>query len=424
MAGQSFRFLHASGLQLAATVHGLADVPEHLEELLIEAPFKAAAAVFDAALREEVDFVILSGDILDPAAGGPAAVLFLQQRFEQLRAHKIAVYWAASEEDLAGDFLRQVEFPENVRIFPDDRVGRWTHFRGEDPVMSVHGRSWNAKRPLRAGEFVLEQAEGIQIVAGYGRGDVDTNARAGVHYWAMGGPTPYRKQISETEVCCPGKPQGLTPLQVGPHGCLLVTVDGEGEFRVRQLETDVVRWRREELDLSSAAAIRDIRQAFRTRVESMTTGQKRPLLISWMVTGEGRFETSLVKRRQCEEILEWLRNDFGHRNPPLWSLGVELESPKRISADWCDDDSILGDFLGALRDQLEEGETIDLGPYVSQDRLPSDVMQALTSTAGDASTASLRRAAVRAFDLLRGEDSRNRNSTHYASRTEHGGVTT
>ena len=75
------------------------------------------------------------------------------------------------------------------------------------------------------------------------------------------------------------------------------------------------------------------------------SGMQRPALVNWLVAGPGRFDTALVRRKERDEILDWLRSDYGHRSPPIWSLSLELEPPETISSDWCDDDSILGDFL-------------------------------------------------------------------------------
>ena len=70
MASRPFRFVQASDFHLHQPPHGLADVPDHLAEVLIEAPYRAAARVFDAALAEEADFVLFcAGNLLDPRAG-------------------------------------------------------------------------------------------------------------------------------------------------------------------------------------------------------------------------------------------------------------------------------------------------------------------------------------------------------------------
>jgi len=90
MAGEFCKFLQASDLHLEQPLYGLTEVPDHLRELLLEAPLQAAARVFETAILEDVDFVILAGDVINPHTAGPHAMAFLLDQFEQLRGHKKA----------------------------------------------------------------------------------------------------------------------------------------------------------------------------------------------------------------------------------------------------------------------------------------------------------------------------------------------
>ena len=90
----SLRLLHASDLHLEQPIYGLAEVPDHLRELLIEAPYHAAEQVFEAALAEDVDAVLLAGDVLNVDRAGPPAIMLLLEQFARLGDRGIPVYWA------------------------------------------------------------------------------------------------------------------------------------------------------------------------------------------------------------------------------------------------------------------------------------------------------------------------------------------
>ncbi len=79
-----FRFIHASDFHLERPLMGVADVPDHLRELFLEAPYKAARQVFDAALTEDANFVVLSGGIVVPSDTGPRGPLLLTEQFARL----------------------------------------------------------------------------------------------------------------------------------------------------------------------------------------------------------------------------------------------------------------------------------------------------------------------------------------------------
>ena len=103
---QPFRFVHAADFHLERPLRGLAEVPDHLRVALIDAPYRAAERVFDAAIKERVDFVVLAGDILDPLAAGPRGLVFLGEQFQRLAAQGIRVYWAGGRSD---DFERWID---------------------------------------------------------------------------------------------------------------------------------------------------------------------------------------------------------------------------------------------------------------------------------------------------------------------------
>jgi hypothetical protein len=80
----NFRFLHAGAFRLDQPPNGLGEVPEPLIDLLIDAPFLAAQKVFDAAIEERVDFLVLTGDLADLAHASARSVAFLLDNFERL----------------------------------------------------------------------------------------------------------------------------------------------------------------------------------------------------------------------------------------------------------------------------------------------------------------------------------------------------
>ena len=76
MSGRPFRFLQAGDLHLELPLQGLAEIPDHLRPTLIDAPFLAAEQVFETAAAEHVDFVVLTGDVLNPEHAGPRGSRF------------------------------------------------------------------------------------------------------------------------------------------------------------------------------------------------------------------------------------------------------------------------------------------------------------------------------------------------------------
>ena len=411
MANQSIRFLHAGGFQLHSVFQGLREAPEQLLELLVNAPYRAAEQVIQAALREEVDFVLLSGDLLDAASGGPRAVAFLLKQLDILRDNAIPVYWSASKLDLSSDWLQYVEVPDNVHLFDRDLAEQKTVVVQDQTSVTIHGRSWSPQRALRAEEFVAHQTEGFHIAALYGSCDIETIAGSPIVYWGAGGSSGASSTtVGKNVLHCPGWPQGLLPSHAGAHGCTLVHIDSAGDIRMRRIETDIVRWAEERVTVSEGASLNDVRNVLRLRSQKLMTDAGRPLVVKWSLCGDAWFDNLLMDQGNRDDMLAWLRDEFGQGSQPAWTVGLEIEPPSKFRDEWTDEDSILGDYLRTVIEFMDDENSVikerplTLDTAAAFRQLPVELAEAMTLSDGSTRTNVMRSAALLGVDLLRGDE--------------------
>ncbi|MBR3218655.1 MAG: metallophosphoesterase, partial [Thermoguttaceae bacterium] len=157
MTNQPFSFLHAADLHLERPVTGLAECPEHLLEGVLGAPQRAAERLFQTAITEKVDFVLLCGDILSLRQTGPWGAVFLLDQFERLRREGIAVYWIGGFADPPSEWPEVLALPDNVTLFPEDEVTGVIHRKGTDAVARILGTSRGKNNTaLRLGDFAAD----------------------------------------------------------------------------------------------------------------------------------------------------------------------------------------------------------------------------------------------------------------------------
>ena len=193
---------------------------------MIDAPYRAAERVFDAAIKERVDFVVLAGDLFDPLASGPRGLVFLDEQFQRLAEQGIHVYWAGGRSD---DFERWVDawpLGDNVLRFPPHRVERIVHARGHEPLAQILGTSSRQRKRIRTADFHADGSLCSPWPWPMARPMPTRSRRPPVNYWALGGEHDRRSLLSGpvTAHYC-GSPQGRRPQESGPHGCTLVQVD-------------------------------------------------------------------------------------------------------------------------------------------------------------------------------------------------------
>lgn len=411
MASQSIRFLHSGGFNLHAVFQGIHETPEHLLELLVHAPYRAAEQVIQAALREEVDFVVLSGDLLDAASGGPRAVAFLLKQFDLLRDNNIPVFWSASKLDLSSDWLKYIELPSNVHLFDRELAEQHPLNLDDRPSVMVHGRSWNPQRSLRASEFVPHSGEETHVAVLYAPADLEGAATSSINYWASGGvsgssTTTFGKQVLHSA----GWPQGLLPSQSGAHGCTLVNIDDAGDVRMRRIETDIVRWADERLTVTEGASLGDVRNMLRQRIQKLITDAGRHVVVKWTLCGESWFDNLLMDQGNRDDVLRWLREEFGHGTQPAWSVSLEIEPPGRFRDEWTDEDSILGDYLRTVKEFMDEEDgpakdrPLTLDTTAAYRQLPNELAESMSLSDAASRASVLREAGLLGVDLLRGDE--------------------
>jgi len=365
------RLVHASDLHLERPIHGLAEVPDHLRELFIEAPYQAAERVFETALAERADAVLLAGDVLHVDRAGPPAIVLLLDQFARLGDHGIAVYWAGGEVDHPDLWPRSVALPTNVHVFPIGRVETCELVGGGEVVAKVQGTSCPEGGQVNARGFHRDAHGLFTIGVAYGTNDSSGHEGDRVHYMALGGR--HRQQTVDLEpgvahYC--GTPQGRGPEETGPHGCTLVVVDESGQAKTRFVATDVVRWLEQSLEVTATTRSEQLHERMVERLEKMRAANPGiALLVRWTIRGTGQLVNRLRPGGLADELLLDLRRKFGESPPVAWSASITCDAPLSAPAEWYDQETCLGDFLRQVREfELHEELPLDLQRF-----LPADV---------------------------------------------------
>lgn len=407
MSNWPFRFVHAGDFHLEQPPQGVAEVPDHLRKLFLEAAYWSAQRVFDAVLAEEADFLVLSGDVLDPQQTGPRGPLFLAEQFDRLAQREIPVYWAGGRVDPPEAWPSPVTLPENVHVFPRGRTEQSVYRRDEAPLARLIGVSRDRQRRIRARDFEADPAGLFSIAVVHGTVRAEALRTREIHYWALGGRHDRGTLLSAPEVAhYPGSPQGRRPQEGGAHGCTLVQVDQQRQARTSLVPTDVMRWLGERVVVDEATTRSGLETRLRERMQTLIeTTPSVDLLISWTVAGTGPLVAHLRRGTLAAELLAWLRSDYGFGPPAAWSLSLEVELPGTLPPEWYEQETIRGDFLRAIRQlQVDSAEPLDLDPYVAEKHLAGTLAPAVTIADRATREVVLREAAWLGIDLLSGEE--------------------
>jgi exonuclease SbcD len=403
MAKESFRFIHASDFHLEKPLQDIFDLPDQLKKTLVEAPWKSAEAVFEHAIVENVDFVVLAGDLLHPLTTGAQGIAFLLEQFQTLRERGIQVYWVGGSVDDPERWPEAVILPDNVHVFGKHEVEACVFRRHQNPLVTLLGRSSHGGETVRAAEYAHDPDDNFVVAVAYGKADSESLAAEKVDYWALGGQHQAEVlQSDEPAIRYCGSPQSRCLTEVGPHGFLLVDVDAQRNLQVHPIDIDIVRYATQEIDADDVALGRDLRQLLSKRVARLQSeASGRHVLVKWRVHMDLE-NAAVVGPSAVEDLLGWLRREFGHGQPSCWSVDMEILPPKELPSKWKEEDTILGDFLRtAAGHRKDGGKQLNLKAIVDAETPASNAWQTALS-AGNSQLATLEKSTLLGVDLLRG----------------------
>jgi len=406
MSQPALRFVHASDLHLERPLGGVAEVPENLREAFLEAPFEAAEQVFETALAEGVDALLLAGDVVDFDRVGPRAVVFLNEQFQRLADHGIEVYWACGDLDPPDSWPASIELPGNVHVFSVGRVESFELRRDDEVVARIQGISRSQGEAI-SDEGFHRDANGLFTVGvAYGTAASPGTEGDRVHYMALGGQH-HRQTVDQSpgiaHYC--GSPQGRSPAEAGPRGCTLVSVDDAGNVKTRFVATDQIRWLSETIEITAGTDHDALERQLIDRTEKLRIKHpERDLLVSWQVTGHGILLYHIRPGGVSDLITNILRDRHGKQSPAVWTVAIECEEPLEVPADWYDQETIRGDLLRQFQ-QLENDSDapLRLSSFLPDDLL-EDPLGELAEVAEEDRGVLLLAASKLGIDLMDGDD--------------------
>lgn len=292
------RFLHAADIHLDSPLRGLSAYEGAPVELLRTATRAAFIRLIDTALDEEVDFLVIAGDLYDGDWKDFNTGIFFAREMGRLAKAGIPAFVLYGNHDADSEIAKQLTLPANVKTFSSRKAE--TH-RLEDLKVALHGRSFReaATTENLAVEYpepvpgwlnigVLHTAlEGDAAHASYAPCSVAQLAAKGYDYWALGHVHEHRVVSKDPLVVFPGNIQGRHARELGPRGAVLVTADESG-INIERRIIDEVRWGHVRVDATPAKSLDDVVAATRREIEGAVAREAEGRLLAVRVSIVGR----------------------------------------------------------------------------------------------------------------------------------------
>ena len=367
------RFVHAADLHLDSPFKGIRnEAPSHVADALSRATFDAYRNIVNLCLQEQVDALLVAGDIYDGADRSLRAQLHFVDGLAQLDRAGIRSFICHGNHDPLDGWEARLDLPAGcIRFGPE--VEGFPVFPDEPERAMVYGVSY----PTRD---VLENLTPHFATTGTGHGfnigllhanvggntehdpyapcSVSDLTDTGFDYWALGHVhTGQTLRAGRPAIVYPGNPQGRHSSEPGARGVYLVEVDDRSVARLDFRPMDVVRWE----TLSLNIGLLDTEQALIDAVndlaeEALADAQGRSMVARLELTGRGHLHRDLRNRNTAEAIREQLNEQYDGRDTWFWCEGIRLATASPVDRDIA---SRREDFVGdlvRLSGELRESE--------------------------------------------------------------------
>ena len=360
------RFIHTGDLHLGSPLKTVGAISPELRESLHESIFTAFRNIVDAALRYNVDFVLISGDIYDNESRSVRGNRFFSEEMARLDQVSIPVFIIYGNHDPIGQTAEFFRLPANVQVLGansvetreiTDELGR--------PKARVLGQSYATPREPR--KIYLNYKTPKDGLLGIGMlhtglsaganayvpcSPADLKDQTGIHYWALGHiHSPTLVSDSSPLIAYPGIPQGRDVKETGLKGCLLVELEAPNSASIQFIPTSPIIWLNYELSVppsETLATLDDLADFIAEQGQKiLRKPPENPLncpmanddfqpdgyVVRWEITGRNPIHDTLLSGRESEvteDLKEMLNARLTSEKPFLWTEGIKFHTASPI----------------------------------------------------------------------------------------------
>ena len=307
------KFIHTADLHLDTPFRGLQLEDREILKKIRNSTFEAFKNIVDIAIKQEVDFVVISGDLYDSEVQSVNAQLFLTEQFTRLKKDNINIYVVLVNHDYERSQVGNFEFPDNVFIFPS-QVKSFYHNAKDGTKVELVGMSYPSRwvnddvvKNYPSKHSDIDYTIGIlhgSLKKGYDDNyspfTKDELLSKGYDYWALG-HIHQRQILNENPyIIYPGVPQGRSIKESDLKGFYLVEYN-KHDTEVNFLPSNVIEWDKIDVDGRGLSSMSDIQREIEICLNELTKNVSHFVMIT--IKNANNLPLTVVKSIEDDSFL-------------------------------------------------------------------------------------------------------------------------
>lgn len=330
----AFRFIHTADLHLDSPLRSLSLRNLELATLIGDATRQALVRIVNLCLEEEVDALIIAGDLYDGDQTSMKTARFLATQMQRLHDAGIQVFKIRGNHDALSRITQELVLPPSVKVFTGRAEAVELTRQGQ--TIAIHGLSF--AKP-HAPESLLPKYKppvagavniGIMHTSLAGAPGHDAYApcsvaelhASGFHYWALGHIHQRSQHAGTRTVIMPGMPQGRDINESGEKSVSLVTIADDGTVSVEERLTSIAAFARIDVNIAGVTEWHELAEKISLALERerMATRSEH-LVVRLSLSGQTPLNWSL---RRDVDLLRAEAEQRAERTGKTWIEKLEL----------------------------------------------------------------------------------------------------
>ena len=356
------KFLHCADVHLDTPFKGLSRVNSGLAKSLKDVSKKVLENIIDVAITQQVDFMLIAGDLFDSEQKSLQSQLRCKAQFEKLSKQNIKVYIIGGNHDPLNKPLN-IKWPENVCFFPPGTPTTMEHeIMGKN--IYIHGVSYKAPEEVenKLLSFPKRREAGINIGlihceigqgGPYSPCTLSELKGKGYDYWALGHIHKRSILLTEPYIIYPGSPQGKSIKEDKEKGCYVITVDGD-TWSTEFIATHEVLWVQEDISIDNLTLdeLMDKLQQKLMKIESKATCSG--VIVRFLLKGRGLLHS--LTTENLKDMVHEINEQEDFLDKFIWVESIQKSTIRDLDLVAMErQEDFLGTFL-KLQKQYENQE--------------------------------------------------------------------
>lgn len=332
------KFIHCADLHLDSPFRARQNMPRNILEDLMQSTYNSVTRMIDFAIKKEVDFILIVGDVFDNQNRTLKSEVFLKNQFKRLEEKGIFVFMSHGNHDpLSSGF--STSWPQNVNVFLDE-VETFELTSSNKEQVYIHGFSYymddtyenkldyfpksSKNQDIHIGMLHGTYSKSNYAEKRYTEFTLESLNEKLYNYWALG-HIHKRHEVSDLPpVVYPGNMQGRHKNESGEKGFIYVEGD-DVELRRTFVATQDVTFVEYEVDTSTVnkQELYNMLNEFKNKIR----GEGNQIVkLTVQVKGDDE-----LNQADFVEIMELLKEDETDVETFVWIDEMDIRYPNNDS---------------------------------------------------------------------------------------------